>query len=157
VRTAQPLYSTLPHHFVTDSRPDHALFEQLTIKATELQVGDHAYVINHPLYKIYYPTGAWGGEHSFITEIGIRDSAFGAFRSSLKLAGHGLEDSLLGMGNDMLAWNNTVLSILQALTRIHLDYLKTNGRKSTTNVTFTTRLEPRDSTPQVDMNVFEYK
>jgi len=127
------------------------------LKATDLQVGDHVYVINHPLYKIYYPTGAWGGEHSFITQIGSRDSASSAFRSELLVEGHGLNDTLLGMSSDMLEWNNTVLSILKSLTRKHLEYLKANGRKSRANVNFTTRLEPADSTPQINVNVFEYK
>jgi hypothetical protein len=146
------LFSTLPHHFITDSRPAHALFEQVTVKAADLQVGDHVYVINHPLYKIYYPSGAFGGEHSFITQIDSRDSTASVFRTALKVEGHGLNNNtLLGMGDELLEWNNTVLGILQALTRIHLDYLKTNGRKTTAKVKFITREELR-----IDVNVFEY-
>jgi len=154
-KASLPLYSTMPYHVITDSRTDHALFEQVTVKAADLQVGDHVYVINHPLYKVYYPTGAWGGEHSFISEIGSRDSATSAFRTSLKVEGHGLNNTLLGMVTEMLDWNNVVLSILGALTRIHLDYLKTNGRKSTAKVTFIVRPEPTE-TPPVQINVFEY-
>lgn len=151
IRKDFPFYSTLPFHFVTDNRPDHALFEQLTIKASDLQVGDHIFVLNHPLYRLYYPTGAWGGEHSFVMEIGSRDSASSTFRTTLKVAGHGLNNTLLGMGDEMLEWNNIVLATLQSLTRIHLDYLKTNGRKSTAKVKFITRKEDK-----IDVNVFEY-
>ncbi len=151
-----PFYSTLPHHFITDSRPANALFEQVTVKAADLQVGDHIYVINHPLYKIYYPSGAFGGEHSFITEIESRDSTASAFRTALKVEGHGLgNNTLLGMGNEMLEFSNIVLSILQAVTRIHLDNLKNNGRKTTTKVKFIERVEPQDNKP-TKMEVFEY-
>lgn len=160
-----PFYSTLPYHFVTDSRTGQALFEQLTVKSADLQVGDHIYVTNHPLYKIYYPTGAWGGEHSFVTEIDSRDVSGNAFRNSLGVAGHGLEDGpLLAMSDEMLAFVNQVLGILQALTQIHLANLKANGRATgkvatpagTFNVTFTTRAEPSPGGTQVSMNVFEY-
>ncbi len=93
-----PVYKTLVFHFTTDSRPNNALFEQLSIKSEDLQVGDHAYVINHPLYLLYYPTGAWGGEHSFIAEIDSRDTTATAFRNTLKVEGHGLEQDLVGHG-----------------------------------------------------------
>ena len=73
-KTIQPFYATLPQHFLSDTRPNRALFEQLTVKAADLQVGDHVYVLNHPLYRIFYPAGIWGGEHSFISEIGSRDT-----------------------------------------------------------------------------------
>lgn len=146
-----PVYKTLAFHFTTDSRPNNALFEQLSIKSADLQVGDHAYVINHPLYLLYYPTGAWGGEHSFIAEIDSRDTTSTTFRNTLKVEGHGLSNTLLGMGAEMLEWINTVLSVLQVLTRIHLDNLKTNGRKTTTKVNFITRAESGKN-----MDVFEY-
>jgi hypothetical protein len=145
-----PAAVTQPYHFITDTRPTNALFEQLTVAAADLQVGDHVYVVNHPLYGIYYPTGAWGGEHSFISEIDSRDSTT-AFRTSLKVEGHGLNDTLLGMGNEMLEWVNTVLSIVQAITPIHLNNLKANGRKSTAKMNFIQRKEGG-----VDINVFEY-
>jgi hypothetical protein len=146
-----PFYSALPFHFVTDSRPSHALFEQSSLKSADFQVGDHVYVINHPLYLLYYPAGAWGGEHSFISEIGTRDTSGSAFRNQLLVEGHGLADTLLGMGNDMVSWINTVLGILQALTLIHLSNLKANGRKDATGVKFLTRTEHG-----VKFNVFEY-
>jgi len=135
-RTNFPIYQTQPFHLTTDSRPGNALFEQLNLKSEDLQVGDHVYVINHPLYLMYYPTGAWGGEHSFISEIGSRDTTGTVFRNDLKVEGHGLNDTLLGMVNDMLKWINTVLSRFQAITKIHLNNLKANGRKTTANVTF---------------------
>jgi hypothetical protein len=146
------LYSSLPYHFVTDSRPDHALFEQMTVKSTDFQVGDHVYVANHPLYRKYYPSGAWGGEHSFISEIGSRDSAAPVFRTTLKVGGHGLPTTtLLKMGDEMLKLVNTVLSILQALTKIHLLNLKTNGRNTTNTVTLKSKVEGT-----VNFNIFEY-
>jgi hypothetical protein len=135
-RAVLPMYQNLPHHFITDSRPTNALFEQLSVKSTELQVGDHVYVINHPLYLMFHPTGAWGGEHSFISEIGSRDTTGSIFRTDLKVEGHGLSKNLLGMVNDMLEWINTILSRFHVMTRIHLKNLKANGRKTTSEVTF---------------------
>jgi hypothetical protein len=149
------LLKTLPFHFITDGRPDHALFEQLTVKAKDLQVGDHVYMLNHPLYKIFRPTGFWGGEHSFISEIGTRDSAASMFRTTLEVEGHGLSNTLLGMGNEMLEYVNTDVSRLQAVTKIHLNNLKTNNRNSTANVKVIERSESHNNT-QITMNVFEY-
>jgi hypothetical protein len=127
------LLSTLPFHFISDSRPEHALFEQVTIKSADLQVGDHVYVINHPLYQLFYPSGEWGGEHSFISEIGSRDSTSSVFRNNVKVGGHGLPNTtLLGMIDQMLEHNNIVLAILQSLTQIHLGNLKKNGRPAAT-------------------------
>jgi hypothetical protein len=131
-----PIYKTQPYHLTTDSRPGNTLFEQINLKSEDLQVGDHVYVINHPLYLMYYPTGAWGGEHSFISEIGNRDTTGSVFRNDLKVEGHGLNDTLLGMVNDMLEWINTVLSRFQAIAKIHLNNLKAKGRTTTSDVTF---------------------
>jgi hypothetical protein len=154
------LISTLPHHFISDSRPDHALFEQVTIKSADLQVGDHVYVLNHPIYKVFYPSGVWGGEHSFISEIDSRDSTSSVFRNAIKVGGHGLlNTTLLGMIDEMLEWNNTVLAILQSLTQIHLGNLKKNGRPSadTTVSTggFKFKFIKRNESGR-GMNVFEY-
>jgi hypothetical protein len=135
-RTDFPIYQTQPFHLTTDSRPGNTLFEQVNLKSQDLQVGDHVYVINHPLYLMYYPTGAWGGEHSFISEIGNRDTTGTVFRTDLKVEGHGLNDTLLGMVNDMLQWINTVLSRFQAIAKIHINNLKANGRKTAGDVTF---------------------
>jgi hypothetical protein len=156
-----PFYSSLPFHFITDSRSDHALFEQVMLRSGDLQVGDHIYVINHPLYTIYFPTGAWGGEHSFISEIESRDMSKTSFRSDLKVEGHGLKGTLLEMADKMLEHVNNILRILQTVTPIHLGNLKTNGRKNATfrkfKVAFTTRKEQVDSdTSPIDVNVFEY-
>ncbi|HEY5741427.1 MAG TPA: hypothetical protein VIS99_02705 [Terrimicrobiaceae bacterium] len=156
-RRLLPFYSTLPFHFISDSRPDRALFEQVTVKSVDLQVGDHVYVINHPLYRIFWPGGAWGGEHAFVSEIDSRDSAAPALRSTLKLEGHGLRDTLLGMCTTMLEDNNIVLATMQALTKIHLNYLKDTGRRTTAKVTFIERLEPTTGTSTAKMNVFEYR
>ena len=122
------------YHFLTDTRPDKALFEQTPISINDLQVGDHVYVRNHPLYGIYYPKGAWGGEHSFIMEIGDRDLSGSTFDATLLVAGHGLRSNILDMGTDMLNWINNVLSLMAAIIKIHVNYLKVNGYTSTAKV-----------------------
>ena len=158
-RAASGIFATLmtssPFHFVTDSRPDHALFEQATLKTEDLQVGDHVFVRNHPLYKIFRPEGFWGGEHSFISEIGSRDSALPAFRTELEVEGHGLSNTLLGMANEMLEYVNTDLSRVQAVTKLHLANLKANQRKTTAKVNFSEPTETHGNT-QIILNVFEY-
>ena len=142
----------LPYHLITDTRADHALFEQLSINSADLQVGDNIYVMNHPLYGHYYPAGAWGGEHAFIDEIDSRDITSTTFRNTLKAEGHGLDNTLLGLSTDMLSWINKILSILQAVTKIHLANLKANGRVPTGSVDFNTVQENG-----IDTNVFEYE
>lgn len=161
-----PFYDSLPFHFITDDRPGQALFEQRTLKATDLQVGDHIYVINHPLYRLYYPTGPWGGEHSFVTEIGTRDTSGNAFRNELRVEGHGVSraGTLLKMSEEMIGYVNKILGVLQALTRIHLANLKANGRATANVVTpngtfavkFIARKEPDPGGNMIDTNVFEY-
>jgi hypothetical protein len=169
-RKGNPLYLTLPFHFLSDGRPLLSLFEQKGVPAKDLSVGDHAYFLNHPLYLVYWPEGAWGGEHSLITEIGSRDSASSAFRSNIKLSGHGLEPmTLLEMAGEMLGKINLALPMIQAITRIHQRFLKavaTAGknaefdikaghplaRHSTSKVTFTEEPGPGG----VKIHVFQY-
>jgi hypothetical protein len=159
-RTVQPLYKTLPFHFLSDTRPDQALFEQLTVRAADLQVGDHVYVINHPLYLIFYPSGIWGGEHSFISEIENRNVAASLFRTTLKVEGHGLPQiNLLQMMDRLQEWINQVLAILRSLAKIHLSNLEKNKRPpATTTVNaagFKFKFIKRNENGRV-MNVFEY-
>jgi hypothetical protein len=152
-----PIYSTLPYHFLTDDRPANALFEQLSVTTADLQVGDHLYVINHPLYLLYNPHGAWGGEHSFIFNIGsreLKDMKYKLFRTDMKVAGHGLEGTLLSLMDNMLDQINVTLSRLQAITKIHLANLKANGRKTTSDVTF---VPPTATGGKPDVNFFVYK
>lgn len=169
-----PLYQSLPVHVLTDDTPNKALFEQKSIPASDFQVGDHVYFVNHPLYREYYPTGAWTGEHSLLTEIGTRDSASSAFRSDLKLVGHGLEPmTLVAMSTDMLFWINRVIAMVQAVTRIHLRYLKAvknpaaNAefdlpaghalvRQTTSKVKFIQRMDNINNVPTA-VNLLEYK
>ena len=77
----------------------------------------------------------------------------------MKVEGHDLNNTLLGMVNEMLERNNIVLAITQSLARIHLGNLEKNGRPpaaTTVNAngfkfTFLKRLEG-----VLSMNVFEY-
>lgn len=154
---SRSFYSAMPYHFLTDDRPGNALFEQVSVTTSDLQVGDHLYIINHPLYLIYNPIGAWGGEHSFVYKIGSRDmkdTKFKLFRTDLQVAGHGLEGTLSSLMDAMLDMINVSLSRLQALTLIHLANLKANGRTSTSDVTF---VPPSGTGGQAGVNFFVYK
>jgi hypothetical protein len=140
-----------PFHFLTDSRPDKANFEQVAVNMDELQVGDHLFVSNHPLYQRYYPDGLWGGEQSFVIEIGGRRTAETAFDTGLKVAGHGLSNTIIKMGEDLLSWINTVLGVIQEMTRIHLKHIKDHGTSSAAGVSVSTKL-----VNGVNHHVFEY-
>ena len=55
-------------HFITDNT-NESLFSKLDIPATDLQVGDHIYIYNHPLYKVFIPNGSWRGEHALVYDL----------------------------------------------------------------------------------------
>jgi len=127
------------YQFLSDSRPDKALFEQKSIKLDDLQVGDNIYVRNHPLYRVLEPSGVWGGEYSFVLEIGSRSMKDDVFESSLKIAGHGLTGTILEMADSMLDKVNTDLGILQDVAKKHIEN-KQSGKYSA-NVNIVTRTE----------------
>ncbi len=125
----------IPYHIIMDSREDKALFEQKSVKSIDLQVGDHIYVRNHPLYASFYPKGVWGGEHSVIVELSTRKFDSPMMGDQMKVAGHGLSLSLKGMIGNMIARMNLVADIVQEIVKIHLANLKLNQLNSSTNVT----------------------
>ena len=125
------------YQFLSDSRPDKALFEQKSIKLDDLQVGDNIYVRNHPLYRVFQPRGVWGGEFSFVLEIESRSIKEEVFESSFKVAGHGLTGTMLEMGNNMLDMVNADLGMLQDVAKKHIQN-KQMG-KYTANVNIVTK------------------
>jgi hypothetical protein len=56
----------LPFTALSDPRLAYGWFEERLIDVDDLQVGDHVYLTNHPLYLHMVPDGAWSGEHSFV-------------------------------------------------------------------------------------------
>ena len=46
--------------FVTDNSAE-GLFSKDNRLVGDLEVGDHAYIYNHPLYKVFKPVGSWSG------------------------------------------------------------------------------------------------
>jgi hypothetical protein len=73
------------YHAVSDPRPDSRLFEQVFIRDTDLQTGDHIYVANHPFHRSRLGNTIWNGEHSFVLDQwagGLKD---------MVVTGHGVE------------------------------------------------------------------
>jgi len=128
-------FSIIPaYHILSDTRPDKAFFEQRSVQVINLQVGDHIYVSNHPLYNVFYPKGVWGGEHAFVIEIDSRKYTSPYFDKRLKVAGHGLYDTLLGMGEDMLKLINNVIVAIQVIMSTHLIHWEQNGLNASQHV-----------------------
>ncbi|NER10044.1 hypothetical protein SAMN06265375_101424 [Muriicola jejuensis] len=124
-----------PYHLIMDTREDKALYEQLSVKSIDLQVGDHIYIRNHPLYASFYPNGVWGGEHSVVVQLSTRKFNSSLMGDQMYVAGHGLSNSLKGMMNSMIAHMNLVADIVQEMVKIHLANLKLNQLNSSSNVT----------------------
>ena len=106
---------------------------------------------NHPLYKFFEPSGAWGGEHSFVLEINSRSIKEQPFEASFKVAGHGLSGTILELATDMLNIVSSYLSGIQDITIKHLKNLETNGLNPSANVKIISRKEGG-----IDFNFFEY-
>ncbi|MCP4720540.1 MAG: hypothetical protein GY860_13880 [Desulfobacteraceae bacterium] len=123
-----------PYHILNDTRGDKALFEQKSLKANDLQVGDNLFVNNHPLYSTFFPQGAWSGEQSVITKISTRKITSTLLGNQMKVAGHGLENSLKAMINTMVVWMNLVGVITQEIVLKHLANIKANQFSTTSNV-----------------------
>ena len=111
-------------HVLTDDRSAKTLFEQKQVTSDELMVGDHIYILNHPLYQTFYTGGPWTGEHAFI--MGMQGKTQSELNQML-VAGHGLSSSLVEMSNHLLGHMNTKFSMIQAVLKIHLANVKKNG------------------------------
>lgn len=75
-----------PFHFLSDTRPGKALFEQVDIPWDDLQVGDHVWVPGHPLQSA--ARSLMEGEHVLITERWRHDNAL----DHVMVSGHGVRD-----------------------------------------------------------------
>lgn len=60
--------SERPVFFTIDEDDSRALFENSDVDFNDLQLSDHVYIYNHPVYNNLAPNGIWQGEHSFISK-----------------------------------------------------------------------------------------
>jgi hypothetical protein len=75
------------------------LFDRADVLIDDLVVGDHVYVFNHPLYKVFHPNDSWTGEHSLVYNCGNRDVRS---RSGYSIGGHGKEGTVYAFYDDFL-------------------------------------------------------
>jgi hypothetical protein len=108
------------YHMITD--PDRTgLFEQVIIPIEELQIGDHLYAQNHPLYRDAV-SGSWGGEHSIVLDAPAGD------RAALKLSGHAIREATLQAAIDggLLGDTNRWLEVLRYVVHMQVDLTPAN-------------------------------
>jgi hypothetical protein len=86
----------------------------------DLQVGDHCYIYNHPLYKAFRPTGSWTGEFSFVFISGNRDHRS---QKGFVFGGHGMNGTLYQFYNAFVKELATYLTLARNLARAHLTYM----------------------------------
>jgi len=90
------------------------------IPAPDLQVGDHVYIYNHPLYKTFRPTGSWRGEHGLVYSSGNRDYKS---KDGFVFGGHGKEGTLYQFYDAFLSELKTHLAIARQLMVAHLAFM----------------------------------
>lgn len=138
-------------YFTTDTTLE-SLFMQGDFLIKNLQIGDHIYIYNHPLYKVFRPTGSWRGEHSLVYHFGNRDFTS---RRGFTFGGHGKEGTVYQFYNDFLLELKTHLSRVYRMAKIHIDNVKNgtlpSGSVSTTDHTFTS-----SDGSTLDARIFEY-
>ncbi|MGC4089049.1 MAG: hypothetical protein QM756_14330 [Polyangiaceae bacterium] len=97
---------TAPYHFLSDARPERALFEQGFVKLDDLQPGDVVHVLGHPLTRAKVPTSGFGGERSVVCHAGK------PLTYLIKVSGHGVGlRSILALSRSMLVESNSLLSV----------------------------------------------
>lgn len=119
------LYLTIDHpvsgrtNFMTDST-NTTLLRQYTAPVSDLEVGDYIYLYNHPIYKVFSPTGSWTGEHSLVYQFGNKtvDASNG-----VKLGGHGMEGTIFEFYDRFMNQLKTFLNCVRAITKLHLQYM----------------------------------
>jgi hypothetical protein len=102
------------------------LFERGNVLVDDLQVGDHVYIFNHPLYKVFRPNGSWRGEHSLVYDCGNREVRS---RKGYTFGGHGKEGTVYAFYDDFLAELQTYLHRAFRIAAIFLVWEK-SGRTS---------------------------
>jgi hypothetical protein len=107
--------------FITDSTFE-SLFSKTNIIAADLQVGDHLYIYNHPLYKTFSPHGDWSGEHALVYDMGDRNYTTS---SGFFFGGHGKEGTLYQFYSAFLQKLKTNLERVYKIAKIHLEFRQT--------------------------------
>jgi hypothetical protein len=108
-------------HFITDTSAE-SLFAKPEVPANDLQVGDHVYIFNHPLYKVFNQNGSWRGEHALVYNLGNRNYRS---QSGFKFGGHGKEGTLYQFYSAFMQELKTHLERVYKIAKIHLQFRQT--------------------------------
>ena len=100
---------------------DEGMIRRTGLPTSDLQVGDHVYIYNHPLYKTFRPTGSWRGEHSLVYISGNRDYKS---KDGFVFGGHGKNGTLYQFYDAFLSELKSHLGIARHLMVAHLAYLR---------------------------------
>ncbi len=89
----------------------------VAMPAKDLQVGDQAYIFNHPLYRTFRPTGNWTGEWAFVYAAGDRNYKS---EKGFVFGGHGMEGTLFKFYKNFVNELGSHLSLARQLATVHL-------------------------------------
>jgi hypothetical protein len=121
--------------FITDTSSE-GLFSREGVHIDNLQVGDHIYIYNHPLYKVFNPPGAWSGEHALVYDSGDRDYKS---KKGFIFGGHGKEGTLYQFYTAFLQELKTYIDRTYQIAKIHLKFRQSgtilDGLNSIPNIT----------------------
>jgi hypothetical protein len=107
--------------FITDKSAE-GLFSKSTIPPADLQVGDHVYIYNHPLYKVFNPNGSWRGEHALVYDLNDRNYRS---RNGFLFGGHGKEGTLYQFYSAFMQELKTHIERTYAIAKVHLEFRQT--------------------------------
>jgi hypothetical protein len=105
-------------NFIMDNTSE-SLFSKTNVVAADLQVGDHVYIYNHPLYKVFSPNGDWSGEHALVYDMGNRGYTTTA---GFVFGGHGKEGTLYQFYSAFMQKLKTHLEKVYKMAKIHLEF-----------------------------------
>jgi hypothetical protein len=136
-------------NFMTDTSAE-SLFNKKDVPIRDLQVGDHIYIYNHPLYKTLRPHGSWSGEHSLVYRLDHRnvDHPNGYY-----FGGHGKEGTVYKFYSDFLKELRTLLYRAYRIGKIYLTYRQSGDTSLPAGSTIT----PTDHSLTIDGTTENYR
>jgi len=138
--------------FVTDNSAE-GLFSKDNRLVGDLEVGDHAYIYNHPLYTVFKPVGSWSGEHSLVFNGGDRTIKS---KNGILFGGHGKIGTVFDFYDAFLRELQTDLHRAYRIGAIFLAWLDSGKTLFPGQVTSTNDTVQVDGTPNVpyELSVF---
>ncbi len=139
-----------PESMILDTGAE-GLYQRVPVLVGDLQVGDHAYIFNHPLYKVFKPTGSWTGEHSLVYGCGDRGIRS---RKGIYFGGHGKEGTVYDFYDAFLAELQTQLHRAYRVGATFLNF-KLHGSPAPSISDTTTWTKPNGATVPLELHQFD--